>query len=370
LAPEDLLQYNQLSDPILAEAFGHLLFHKAVVMSKMFIHPEDRTASLTASTVRTENGIPLPFAQIYYPVHNPDFTRIVGSVGAALRMDRILQSVVPPYSDLVDVVIENSCDQVVTYKVSPVSNTLQYVGHGDLHDIKYDHMFWSSSFEDFKRNVDLISPGVLTGSADTTSDGYCKYRFLVYPTADLEQKYKSNEPYVYALLVFAIFVFTSLVFIIYDCMVRRRQQKVMTSAKRTNDIVASLYPANVRSRLFQISDSHSQVEGKLHRKPRTSSFGANRECKSAESLNATEIKETPTSIYGSAPIADLFPSTTVFFLDIAGFTAWSSEREPAQVSTKSKNHEVCNCCLNKNLSFSIACRTIGLYAVGRGLQCF
>ncbi len=31
------------------------------------------------------------------------------------------------------------------------------------------------------------------------------------------------------------------------------------------------------------------------------------------------------------PIADLFPQTTVMFADIAGFTAWSSEREPAQV---------------------------------------
>jgi NADH:ubiquinone oxidoreductase subunit 6 (subunit J) len=33
------------------------------------------------------------------------------------------------------------------------------------------------------------------------------------------------------------------------------------------------------------------------------------------------------------PIADLFPHTTVLFADIAGFTAWSSEREPEQVFT-------------------------------------
>lgn len=31
------------------------------------------------------------------------------------------------------------------------------------------------------------------------------------------------------------------------------------------------------------------------------------------------------------PIADFFPHCTVFFGDIAGFTAWSSTREPAQV---------------------------------------
>ena len=33
----------------------------------------------------------------------------------------------------------------------------------------------------------------------------------------------------------------------------------------------------------------------------------------------------------SEPIADHFPAATVMFLDIAGFTAWSSEREPSQV---------------------------------------
>ena len=31
------------------------------------------------------------------------------------------------------------------------------------------------------------------------------------------------------------------------------------------------------------------------------------------------------------PIADLFPSATVLFADIAGFTSWSSVREPSQV---------------------------------------
>ena len=33
----------------------------------------------------------------------------------------------------------------------------------------------------------------------------------------------------------------------------------------------------------------------------------------------------------TTPLADLFLETTVLFADIAGFTAWSSAREPSQV---------------------------------------
>jgi class 3 adenylate cyclase len=36
-------------------------------------------------------------------------------------------------------------------------------------------------------------------------------------------------------------------------------------------------------------------------------------------------------LHSTAPIADLFPNTTILFADIAGFTAWCSEREPTQV---------------------------------------
>ena len=33
----------------------------------------------------------------------------------------------------------------------------------------------------------------------------------------------------------------------------------------------------------------------------------------------------------SRPIADLFPETTIIFMDIVGFTAWSSTREPVSI---------------------------------------
>ena len=46
-----------------------------------------------------------------------------------------------------------------------------------------------------------------------------------------------------------------------------------------------------------------------------------------------ELPAEETNRKVSRPIADFFPETTVMFADIAGFTAWSSVREPSQVFT-------------------------------------
>jgi hypothetical protein len=46
-------------------------------------------------------------------------------------------------------------------------------------------------------------------------------------------------------------VFTSLVFLLYDRLVERRQKKVMSTAVQSSAIVSSLFPSQVRDRLFQ-----------------------------------------------------------------------------------------------------------------------
>jgi Adenylate and Guanylate cyclase catalytic domain len=133
--------------------------------------------------------------------------------------------------------------------------------------------------------------------------------------------YINSDPILYSAMAGLIFVFTTLVFLFYDVTVRRRQAKVMASAKRTNDIVSSLFPENVRGRLYERAaaaycpsdPSGDEYESRYYASPRIS------------------VAAESNSIFGSDPIADLFPHTTVLFLDIAGFTAWSSERDPSQV---------------------------------------
>jgi class 3 adenylate cyclase len=89
------------------------------------------------------------------------------------------------------------------------------------------------------------------------------------------------------------------------------------SAEGSHNIVENLFPAVVRDRLFRSNEDKKGGRFEQWERGDTSSFATKR---------SSIANGSP-----SPPIADHFTDTTVLFADIAGFTAWSSEREPAQV---------------------------------------
>lgn len=113
----------------------------------------------------------------------------------------------------------------------------------------------------------------------------------------------------------------------------------MDSAKRSNAIVSSLFPAAVQSRLFkkQLDDRKTQKSRNVFSaltdgpKLRIKTFLNDEEAATRRNGNIYSDKSEMPDADAEAPIADLFPHTTVMFADIAGFTAWSSVREPTQV---------------------------------------
>ncbi|KAL3922335.1 MAG: hypothetical protein SGARI_006473 [Bacillariaceae sp.] len=144
----------------------------------------------------------------------------------------------------------------------------------------------------------------------------------VYPSYETEAQYTNNEPILYAVAVGCIFVFVAAVFLLYNYLVERRQRMVMDRAVRSAAVVQSLFPENVQQRLYAEQD-----EKETSRRKRESWM--HQESSGDMLLDDDGSPTKPSS--SQAPIADLFPESTVFFADLAGFTEWSSGRQPVEV---------------------------------------
>lgn len=209
--------------------------------------------------------------------------------------------------------------QNFTFSVDVVGNHLVRIGEGDLHEKDFD-MVRSTSFYDYEQIVQYSAPVI----KDQAGLEYCRYRYLVFPSRALEDQFLTSNPLVYSITTAAIFLFTSLIFLLYDRIVRRRQEIVMASANRTNAIVSSLFPETVRDRLYEQAREAAEKACKTGGK-----MSGLQENKLQMQSFLTDDKQG--SLLASEPIADTFANATVMFLDVAGFSAWSSEREPSQV---------------------------------------
>eukprot|EP00980_Cylindrotheca_fusiformis_P011579 scaffold2738_cov119-Cylindrotheca_fusiformis.AAC.15 len=189
---------------------------------------------------------------------------------------------------------EDESKNELSYSID--SSGAVFLGLLDAHNPKYDDHVVSRVVVDID-----VDEGKLP-------DGVCipKVTLDLYPTEELEETFHTSKPELYMSVVVAIFAFTSLVFLLYDFFVGRRQRKFMDRIVRQDQIVSNVFPAAIRDRLYGRGKEGSQQDNLL------------------DSLGGGVGP-------GGAPLADLFLETTVVFADIAGFTAWASAREPAQV---------------------------------------
>jgi len=178
-------------------------------------------------------------------------------------------------------------------------------------------------------------------ASDHSDEEHIDFMIHIFPSDDFYNTFNTDQPRIYSLAVSLVFLVTVISFIVYDCLVERRQKKLLDSAERSGKIVSSLFPAMVRDRLFnhatslpdEANDEKKEEKGvKRIFKATHVAENTNRLKKFISQTGAPESDDSLTAISGGAPpIADLYNDCTVLFADIAGFTAWSSEREPTQV---------------------------------------
>jgi hypothetical protein len=218
-------------------------------------------------------------------------------VGAVLQTilpwNFYFEKLLPEGTETIYAVVRNDCNQNFTYAIEGPDAI--FLGEENLHESGYDYMRKTVLIEAFQAQEGL---------------DLCSYSIEVSPSKALEDHYKTKMPIVFTVGVLVIFAFTSFVFVMYDCLVQRRQDKVMDSATKTDAIVSSLFPTQFRDQLFEENkENMAQNEQNVwkNKKKAVSFQMPEAEGNVADQVVSVDFPELVTA----KPIADLFPATTI-----------------------------------------------------------
>jgi hypothetical protein len=234
-----------------------------------------------------------PHAFLMEPVYSAfvESPELVGFLLGVTSFENLLDNVVQEGANGIVCVVTDSCGNDMTYELNGPKST--FLANADLHDKRFDSCMHSVQLETY----------------ETIVEGMCVHELKVYPSAAFRATYETSKPAVYTCVILLAFVVTAVLLIIYDTMITRRHGKLMRTAIRTSNLVASMFPENVRDRLME---EGIRDEGK------TSVF------------NGQGGLSSGGEGFKTKPIADFFPEVTIMFADISGFTAWASTREPVR----------------------------------------
>ncbi|CAB9517810.1 Receptor-type guanylate cyclase gcy [Seminavis robusta] len=220
------------------------------------------------------------------------------------------QDILPADAKGIILVLSNSFNQTFSYRVDGPDVT--FLGEVDPVDMyqKYKDMGVTVDATSYAKS--RARPETRTYTTVPLHDTFGVYTLSVYPSADTENEYTSKQPLIFCLVVATVFICTVLVFILFDCLVERRQRIVLNRALQSGALVSSLFPEQVQNRLY---DEHSGNIGRRKQDEET----------------AWKVGDGQDNVEGVGQIADVYNNTTIFFADLAGFTKWSSTRQPKDV---------------------------------------
>ncbi|CAJ1964576.1 unnamed protein product [Cylindrotheca closterium] len=295
-APADprVVNFNLLSVPQISAAVSVMLKTKGPVLTAVV----DLSQELGIEEEEEEES---PMSILLFPVFAQN--NIVGATVAFMSWVELFSNSLHEGSDVILMVLRNSCGEVHSFSIGGTVTT--YMGPGDS--------YIEPDYAEFERVV-------LFGSTQI-NERSCIVTLHLFPTEEMAANYETDRPDVYTGVVAGVFLFAAIVFIAYDCLLDVRLKKLSKAATKSATLVATLFPEGVRNRLLDEGGSKKDINSRGQLKQYLNADGTTRQSMGAANPNDIHSK----------PIADLFPNTTVLFADIAGFTAWSSVREPSQV---------------------------------------
>jgi len=256
------------------------------------------------------DGFTEPVSALYYPILN-DNNMLAAVLLATISWKSLLGDSLQHSAEKLDCVVLNQCGQEFTYKIG--GDIPSYIGRGDLRTHKGGNMV----------NMVNISTLAAMGELVVPSDA-CAYSIIMSPSHEMHTYFINGSPVLYGGFVTFFFIFSVVIFLVYDFAVESRQRALLAHAQRSARIISNLFPSNVRERLYQ---GEHNIDDEEHGFGNPLSFvsGPSRSSRLQTFLSHQGIDSTSSNINNqnvviSRPIADLFPHCTVLFADIAGFT--------------------------------------------------
>jgi hypothetical protein len=212
--------YNQLSEDFRREVIGAMVELKTPFFSKSQLAGND------SSLVNDQTA---PNVYLYHPIFDSvQKSNVVGGLTFDLDWSSFWLAAGNGVPGPLTIILENNCGQAYTYALVDSASRVEFVGEGET--------YFDESSEGLVRETNYADFAALFGY-DVDQENVCSYRVKVYPTKDFEEEFITNRPTLSAVGVGGIFLLTAAVFIFYDCLLERRQARVMQSAKRSNAIV-------------------------------------------------------------------------------------------------------------------------------------
>jgi hypothetical protein len=186
-----------------------------------------------------------PMAFLLLPVFDKfDITdrKVVAVMRSVIHWRAYLRGILPPNVNEIIVVLDNKCDGSYTYEI--IGSEAYAIGQGDQHDHKYDYM-------EKRANVTLMTLNDGTAKGIPLNQGLCPYSIRVYPTQQFHDSIITNTPIIVTFSVGMVFLFSIILFLLYDRLVERRQRLILAKATQSTAIVSCKYkPKPVQHRVF------------------------------------------------------------------------------------------------------------------------
>jgi len=247
---------------------------------------------------------------------------VVGFLSTIVPWNVFFQGALREGQEGVIAVVESCGTAYATYALN--GPNVEKLGDGDLHDRRFNAH---------------VQSAIINGSPEDGKDT-CQHKIHVYPLSSLKGSSgaTAHDATVLTAVVVAVVVVGAILFAFYDYYLRRSYRLVVESAGRAEAIVNHLIPQNIGAQHLLQSKDLTPAAKTLDN---DTSEGESSDVLTGPSLEQLPTKDALMKYVSTSnrmdktgkPLAELFPDATVLFADIAGFTAWSSIREPSQVFT-------------------------------------